>query len=277
MKDRFFRRFVRTPAAIFGLIILLLYVGAAVAGPWIAPYDAKALDLLNVRKPPSEKYLLGTDELGRDVLSRLIIGGRASLLVAFAATLTSLAVALPLGMFSGLVGGRFDTVLMRIMDGMLAYPALLLALAIATVLTPGVMSATVAIAVVFVPRLTRFVRGQVLAVREELYIEAALALGVGRVRLIFQHILPNIASAVIVQASLSIASAVLIESALSFIGAGIQPPDPSWGNMLRTGMVYLDTAVWLAIAPGVTLSTLMLAINLFGDSLRDILEPRFKT
>ncbi len=275
-RRRFLTRLVRTPAAVFGLVILIFYVGVAVAAPWVAPYDANAMDFFAIRKPPSAAHWLGTDELGRDVLSRLVIGSRASLLVAFLSVSVSLALAVPVGVLAGFSGGRTDAFIMRIMDGLLAYPALLLALAIATVLNPGVHSATVAIAIVFFPRLTRFVRGQVLAVRQELYIEAAVAVGVGWARLLFKYILPNIASPLIVQASLSIASAVLIESALSFIGAGIQPPEPSWGNMLRTGMVYLDTAVWLAIAPGATLSLLMLAVNLLGDSLRDILEPRFR-
>jgi peptide/nickel transport system permease protein len=265
---------MRRRAAIFGLVVIVLFVGLAVTAPLIAPYDPLATDWRAVRKPPSAQHLFGTDELGRDVLARVVWGTRASILAGLVSVSIALAIGLPLGLVSGYLGGAADGVLMRIIDAMLAIPFLILAIALAAFLGPNLTNAMIAIGVSQTPVFTRLTRGQVISVKHEDYIEAARAVGNPHSRILFRHILPNIMAPIFVQATLATAAAIIAEASLSFLGLGQQPPAPSWGSMLNTASHFLSQAPWMAVWPGLAIFSLVLSFNLFGDGLRDALDPR---
>jgi peptide/nickel transport system permease protein len=268
------RRLVRRRAALIGLAVVVLFVALAVAAPIVAPYDPLATDWRAVRKPPSAHHLFGTDELGRDVLARVIWGARASLMAGLVSVSIALAVAVPLGLVAGYLGGLVDGLVMRIIDAMLAIPFLILAIALAAFLGPNLSNAMIAIGVVQTPIFTRLTRGQVLAVKHEDYIEAARAVGNPHRRILLRHILPNILAPIVVQATLAIAAAVIAEASLSFLGLGQQPPTPSWGSMLNTASHFLSQAPWMAMWPGLAIFSLVLSFNVLGDGLRDALDPR---
>jgi peptide/nickel transport system permease protein len=268
------RRLIRRRAALIGLAVVIFFVALAFAAPLVAPYDPLATDWRWVRKPPSAHHLFGTDELGRDVLARVIWGARASLRAGLVSVSIAVAVAVPLGLVSGYLGGVVDGLLMRIIDAMLAIPFLVLAIALAAFLGPSLTNAMIAIGIVQTPAFTRLTRGQALAVKHEDYIEAARAVGNPHRRILLRHILPNILSPILVQATLAIAAAIIAEASLSFLGLGQQPPAPSWGGMLNTASHFLSQAPWMAVWPGLAIFSVVLSFNLLGDGLRDALDPR---
>ncbi|MFC5500017.1 ABC transporter permease [Caenimonas terrae] len=272
--QRAWRRLRRRHGALFGLAIVLLFVALAVFAPWIAPHDPVAASWAAIRKAPTAQYWLGTDEIGRDVLSRVIWGTRASLLAGVVSVSISLLIGVPLGMAAGFLGGVVDAVISRVTDAFLACPFLILAIALAAFLGPSLTNAMIAIGVSAAPVFVRLARGQVLSVKVEDYVEAARAVGNSPLRIALRHILPNITAPLVVQATLAIAAAVIAEASLSFLGLGQQPPAPSWGSMLNTAKNYIDNSPWMAISPGVAIFLLVLSFNLLGDGLRDALDPR---
>jgi len=270
------RRFARNRMALVGLWVVLLIVALALFAAWVAPYSPIKPDFFNTLKAPGGRHLMGTDDLGRDVLSRVVFGTRTSLLAGVISVGIAVLAGLPLGLVSGYYRGRLDDVLMRITDAMLSFPFLVLALALAAVLGAGLDKAMIAIGIVFTPGFVRLSRGQALSEREQNYVEAARALGAGDGRIIWKHILPNIISPVLVQASLATAAAITAEAALSFLGLGTQPPTPSWGSMLNFAQPYLGTAPWMALYPGLAIFITVLSLNLLGDGLREALDPRLR-
>jgi peptide/nickel transport system permease protein len=256
-----------------GLTILAVVLFAAVFAPWISPHDPAAIDYASILMPPNGQYWLGTDEIGRDILSRIILGARVSVQVVIGSIGGALVVGTVIGLVSGFVGGRLDAVLMRIMDALLAFPTLVLALGIIAVLGPDLLNATLAIAIVNIPSFARLVRGAVLVVREQDYVQAARALGASPIRIMRLHLLPNVLGNVIVFTSLRASTALITESALSFLGLGVQPPTPSWGYMIAIGMDYWSSW-WMSFFPGLAIFLTVLGLNLLGDGLRDVLDPR---
>jgi len=246
----------------------------AAAAPLVSPYDPLATSWTAVRKAPSAAHLFGTDEIGRDVLARIIWGSRASLLAGLVSVMLALAVGVPIGLVSGYVGGALDALVMRIIDAMLAIPFLILAIALAAFLGPNLTNAMIAIGIAATPIFIRLTRAQVLAVKVEDYIEAAHAIGNPQYRVVLRHIFPNIVPPLLVQATLATAAAIIAEASLSFLGLGQQPPNPSWGSMLNTARNYMSQAPWMALWPGLAIFSLVLSLNLFGDGLRDALDPR---
>jgi len=271
---RALRRLRRRKAAVAGLVVIAIFVALAVFAPLIAPFDPAAQSWTAVRKAPSAVYWFGSDELGRDVLSRVIYGARASLLAGVISVAIALSVGVPVGLAAGYLGGWFDAIISRITDAMLAVPALILAIALAAFLGPSLTNAMIAIGVVTTPIFVRLTRGQVMAVKVEDYVEAARAIGNPRWRIAVFHILPNILPALLVQTTLSIAAAIIAEAALSFLGLGQQPPAPSWGSMLNSAQRFLTNAPWMAIWPGLAIFLTVLSFNLVGDGLRDALDPK---
>ena len=268
------RRLVRRRAALAGLAVVLFFITLAVLAPLVAPYDPLATDWAAVRKAPSAAHWFGTDEIGRDVLARVIWGSRASLLAGLVSVSLAVMVGVPLGLVSGYLGGAFDGTVMRLIDAMLAIPFLILAIALAAFLGPNLTNAMIAIGVSQTPIFARLTRGQVLSVKHEDYVEAARALGNPHRRIVLRHILPNVVAPILVQATLAAAAAIIAEASLSFLGLGQQPPDPSWGSMLNTAKNFIPQAPWMAVWPGLAIFLLVLALNLFGDGLRDALDPR---
>jgi peptide/nickel transport system permease protein len=260
--------------AVIGLGVMLFFIAVAVLAPLISPYDPIATSWAVVRKPPSLLHPFGTDEIGRDVLARVIWGTRASLLAGIVSVSLALAAGVPIGLISGYCGGIVDGVLMRMVDAMLAIPFLILAIALAAFLGPSLANAMIAIGVSQTPIFVRLTRGQVLAVKHEEYVEAARAVGNPHHRIVLRHILPNIVPPLLVQTTLAAATAIIAEASLSFLGLGQQPPDPSWGSMLNTAKNFVSQAPWMALWPGLAIFTLVLSLNLFGDGLRDALDPR---
>ena len=256
--------------------MVALFLLVALAAPWLAPYDPLATSWSAVRAAPSATYWFGADELGRDVLSRIIWGARASILAGVVSVTISLALGVPVGMLAGYVGGWTDVLISRITDAMLACPFLILAIALAAFLGPSLTNAMIAIGISATPVFIRLTRAQVLSAKSEDYVEAARALGNPHLRIALRHIFPNILAPLIVQATLAIAAAVIAEASLSFLGLGQQPPAPSWGSMLNTARNYVDQAPWMAIWPGLSIFLLVLSFNLLGDGLRDALDPRHK-
>ena len=269
-------RLVRRRGAMLGLTIVLAFVLIAVFAPVIAPQDPLQTSWSAVRKAPSAQYLFGTDEIGRDVLSRVIWGARASLLAGLVSVCIAMALGVPIGLLAGYVGGWVDGLISRFTDSMLAVPFLILAIALAAFLGPSLTNAMIAIGVSATPIFIRLTRGQVLSVKVEDFVEAARAVGNPHWRIALRHILPNILPPLIVQATLAIAAAIIAEASLSFLGLGQQPPAPSWGSMLNTAKNYVDNAPWMAIWPGVSIFLLVLSFNLLGDGLRDALDPKHK-
>lgn len=273
---RAFRRLLRRKGAVVGLVVVVLFVLIALLAPWIAPYDPTATNWSAVRKAPSAMHWFGGDEIGRDVLSRVIHGARASLLAGVISVIIALAIGIPTGLLAGYVGGFVDGLLMRITDAMLACPFLILAIALAAFLGPSLTNAMIAIGISAAPIFVRLTRAQVQAVKVEEYIEAARAVGNPPLRIALRHILPNIWPALMVQATLTIAAAIIAEASLSFLGLGQQPPAPSWGSMLNTAKNFLSQAPWMAIYPGLSIFMVVLSFNLLGDGLRDALDPRHR-
>jgi peptide/nickel transport system permease protein len=264
---------LRRPVSAAGLAVVALLVVLAFLGPQLAPYGPNAVDVTRALRPPSAEHWFGTDDLGRDILSRVVLAARVSLEVSLVSVGIALVAGVLLGLLSGYFRGWADTVIMRVVDVVFAFPIMLLAIAIVAVLGPGVTTATVAIGVVYVPVFARVTRASALALREEPYVKAAAAIGAGPLRIIRTHVLPNVAAPVIVQTSLSLAFAILSEAALSFLGLGVQPPQPSWGRMLFDGKGFTD-AWWMSVFPGLAIFVTVLAFNLVGDGLRDVLDPR---
>lgn len=268
------RFFASSPLAIYGLIIIILLLVVVIIGPHLLPYDPLKVDLSNKLQPPSWQHLAGTDEMGRDVFSRIVAGGRLSL--AMAAWIISVAVVIGVvvGAIAGMAGGIMDDVLMRITDVFLALPALVLAMAIAAALGPNLRNTVITVALVWWPWYARLVRGTVLATKRNAYVEAARAIGRSELAIAFKHILPNCISSVIVQASLDTGFAILLTASLSFIGLGVQPPYPEWGAMVSAGRDFMLSYWWIPTLPGLAIFISVLGFNLLGDALRDYLDPR---
>jgi peptide/nickel transport system permease protein len=269
-------RFRRNRLALVGLVLVVVLAVSAALAPWLAPYDPARQSLVEKRTKPGAKYVLGADEFGRDILSRVIYGSRVALLVGVLSALIAVAGGLLLGTVAGFVGGWLDAVLMRGIEILLAFPYLLLALAIVAALGTGALNTTIAVGIWGVPAVTRIVRGSVLALRETEYVGAARALGAPVTALLRRHILPNIVPSLIVYATLFMANAILLEAALSFLGLGVQPPTASWGLMVSTGRDVLLVAPHVATVPGLAIMVAVLAFNLVGDGLRDALDPRLR-
>jgi peptide/nickel transport system permease protein len=264
----------RRPAAIISSLVVALFIAGALAAPWLAPFDPNTPHFDAIRKPPSEVYWLGTDEVGRDVLSRLIWGGRASLLAGVIPVAIALTLSIPLGLLSGYAGGLVDGVIMRVNDAMLAIPFLIVAIALAAFLGPSLTNAMIAIGIAALPIFLRLSRGTVLVIKTDEFIEAARALGCSRLRIAVRHILPNMLPPILIQSSITVAAAIIAEASLSFLGLGQQPPAPSWGSMLNAAQRYLSQAPWMALYPGLMIFFVVMALNVFGDSLRDALDPK---
>ncbi len=267
-------RLLHSKGAVIGLVLVAFFAVLAIGAPWISPYDPVATSWSLVRKAPTMQHWFGTDEIGRDVLARVIWGARASLLAGVVSVAISLAVGVPVGMLAGYVGGWTDMLISRITDAMLACPFLILAIALAAFLGPSLTNAMIAIGIAATPVFVRLTRGQVLSQKVEDYVTAARAVGNSNLRIALRHIFPNIAAPLIVQATLAIAAAVIAEASLSFLGLGQQPPAPSWGSMLNTAKNYVEQAPWMAVWPGLSIFLLVLSFNLLGDGLRDALDPR---
>ncbi len=268
------RRLLRRRGAAVGIVVIGFFALVAIAAPLIAPYDPLATSWSAIRKAPSAAHWFGTDEIGRDVLARVIWGARASLLAGIVSVAISLCVGVPVGLLAGYAGGKTDMLISRITDAALACPFLILAIALAAFLGPSLTNAMIAIGISATPVFIRLARGQTLAVKAEEYVLAARAIGNPPWRIALAHVLPNIVPALIVQATLAIAAAVIAEASLSFLGLGQQPPAPSWGSMLNTAKNYIDNAPWMAVWPGLSIFVLVLSFNLVGDGLRDALDPR---
>ena len=273
---RALRRLVHRRGAMVGAGVVLFFVAVAIFAPMIAPYSPTATDWGAVRKAPSLAHWLGTDEIGRDVLARVIFGARASLKAGVISVLISLSLGVPIGLLSGYVGGFLDGLLMRIVDAMLACPFLILAIALAAFLGPSLTNAMIAIGISAMPAFIRLTRAQTLSTKVEDYVEAARAVGNPHYRIVLRHILPNILAPIMVQATLAIAAAIIAEASLSFLGLGQQPPDPSWGSMLNTAKNFLSLAPWMAWWPGLAIFVVVLSFNLLGDGLRDALDPKHR-
>ena len=271
---RAMRRLLRHRLAVFGLAVIVLFVLGAILAPLIAPYDPTATSWSLIRKPPSLAHWFGTDENGRDVLSRTLWGARASLMAGGLSVAAALAVGVPLGMLAGLAGGWVDALISRITDAMLSVPFLILAIALAAFLGPALENAMLAIAISAAPIFVRLARGMAMEAKATEWVEAARALGNPPWRTAVVHVLPNIVPPLLVQATLAIAEAIIAEASLSFLGLGQQPPAPSWGSMLNAAQRFLSQAPWMAIYPGLAIFLVVLSFNLLGDGLRDALDPR---
>ncbi len=270
------RRGFRNPLVLFGGALVVLMVALALLAGAVSPYDPTEMKVADALHPPSAAHWFGTDRFGRDVLSRTVYGSRIALGVALTSIALASVAGSGLGLASGFLSGWVDLVTGRLMDVMFSFPTLILAIAIAAMLGPGLDNAVVAIAVVYVPLFSRVARGPAIAEREKDHVVAALGLGAGRARVLFRHILPNVLAPLIVQASVGLAFAILTEASLSYVGLGTQPPDPSWGTMLNEGRTYLETAPWMSVFPGLAIMLAVLAFNLLGDGLRDILDPQLR-
>ena len=270
------KRLVRNFAFTLGALLTILLIAVALAAPLIAPFDPNAQDTIRRLEAPSHQHPLGLDDLGRDVLSRILYGARVSLRVGFSVVLIAGAIGIALGSISGYFGGAVDVTIMRICDILLAFPGILLAIALVAVLGPSLNNVILALATIGWVGYARLVRGQVLKVREMEYVTAAKALGARSPRVILRHVLPNVINPVIVMATLGLAGAILAEAALSFLGLGVQPPTPSWGSMLTSGRQYLGIANHLAIYPGIAIMLAVMGLNFLGDGLIDALDPKYR-
>jgi peptide/nickel transport system permease protein len=271
---RALRKLLRRKAAMFGLIVVTLFVLVAVLAPWIAPYDPVKTSWTAIRKAPSAAHWFGTDENGRDILSRIVHGASASLRAGVISVSIAVALGVPIGLLAGYRGGWIDAIISRVTDAMLACPFLILAIAMAAFLGPSLRNAMIAIGISATPIFVRLARGATMATMVEDYVEAARAVGNPRWRIALRHVLPNIVPPVLVQATLAIAMAIIAEASLSFLGLGQQPPAPSWGSMLNAAQRFLSQAPWMAIFPGLSIFVVVLAFNLLGDGLRDALDPK---
>lgn len=276
-RKKVLKRFFRHRAGVVGLILLALIVGGAIFAPYIAPYDPVELELgAQFREPFTEGYLLGTDQFGRDLLSRLLWGGRASLMISLAATVISMGIGIPIGLFVGYVGGRVDNLVMRVVDVLLAFPYLLLAIVIVGALGPGLTNAMLAVAVGGIPFYVRLLRGLVISVRNQQHVEAARALGGTDLRILLKHVVPLLYPYLIVSFTLNAGWIILQASSLSFLGLGAQPPSPEWGAMLAENRQFVTMSPHTVLVPGAAILTVVLALNLVGDALRDALDVTLK-
>jgi peptide/nickel transport system permease protein len=268
------RRFARRPTALVGLVISIIVVLAALLAPVVAPYAPAAEHFNATLQRPGGAFLLGTDDLGRDVLSRIIWGARASIQAGVLSSLLAMIIATPLGFIAGYYRGWIDPIISRINDVVLAFPFLVLAVGLAAIFGPSLLNATLALGIAQIPIVVRIARGEVLSLREEDYVEAAVANGAGDGTIMFRHILPNALGPLIVQATLIVPAAIIGESVLSFLGLGVQPPTPSWGVMLAGGQSFISQAPWLTLFPGVAIFLTTMSLNLLGDGLRDVFDPK---
>lgn len=265
---------LRRPVAVISILVLLTVLVLALLGQWVAPYGINEINISARLQPPSAQHWFGTDELGRDVLSRVIASASVSVRVSVIAVSIALVAGVGLGLLAGFFGGWLDTIIMRGQDVLFAFPEMLLAMAIVAILGPGVTTATIAIGVVYIPVFARVTRASALSVRTETYVRASKSLGASPWRQMFAHVLPNISAPIIVQTSLSLAFAILSEASLSFLGLGVQPPEPSWGRMLFDSRAFFQDAWWMSVFPGLAVFVTVLACNLLGDVLRDVLDVR---
>jgi peptide/nickel transport system permease protein len=270
------RRVIRNELTVAGLVILALIAVAALFAPYLAPQDPLLLNPTSLMQPPSADHWLGTDELGRDILSRVIWGARISLYVGVISVTIAVVIGVGFGLVAGYFGGLVDDVIARLLDVVFAFPTILLALAIVGMLGPSLTNTMIAIGVVYTPVYARLARGTTLAVKERDFVEAAIVAGANSARIISRHILPNVAAPLSVQTSLSLSLAILAEASLSFLGLGTQPPDPSWGTMVNTGQRVVELSPWPVVFPGLAIVLAVLAFNLIGDGLRDALDPRLR-
>jgi len=273
-RGRILSKFMRNRSAVVGAALVLFFTAAAVLAPLVAPHDPIKTSFLTVRKPPSEMFWLGTDELGRDLLSRLIWGAQTSLLAGVVSVAMAVGIGVPLGLVAGYYGGLLDGLISRMTEALLAIPFLILAIALAAALGPSLTNAMIAIGISAMPIFVRLTRGQVLSVKAEDFVEGARAIGLPNFWIIWRYILPNVAPPILVQATLTIATAIIAEASLSFLGLGQQPPFPSWGSMLNTAKNFLTQAPWMSLWPGAAIFLVVLGFNLLGDGLRDALDPR---
>jgi len=262
--------------ALIAVVVLAVLVLTALIGPLLVRYDPLAVDLDNSRQPPGRTHLLGTDNIGRDILSRMVHGARISLGVGIAASLFSLCIGTVFGLVAGYFGGRTDLVLSQVFDIFLAFPSLILAIGISAIMSPGLFSAMLAITLVSWAGFARLVRGMTLSLKEQTYVEASRAIGATTGRVLFRHILPNALPLLLVAGSLRVGGFILLEAALSFLGLGVQPPTPTWGSMISLNRMYINSAPWMVIFPGLAISITVVSFNILGDFLRDKLDPRFQ-
>ncbi|MDR3435159.1 ABC transporter permease [Telmatospirillum sp.] len=274
MTSRSLRKFLNHHSALAGLVVVVFFVLVAALAPLIMPDDPLKTNFLAVRKAPSMAHWLGTDELGRDILSRMMLGARASLLAGGISVVIAMAIGVPLGMVAGYFGKTADQVISRLTDALLSCPFLILAIALGAFLGPSLGNAMIAIALSAAPIFIRLTRGEVMAVVQEDYVEGARAIGLPHRWIIVRYILPNILSPLLVQATLTVATAIIAEASLSFLGLGQQPPSPSWGAMLNVAKNFMEQAPWMSVSPGVAIFLVVLGLNLLGDGLRDALDPR---
>jgi len=272
----FLKKISKNKSAVFGAAIILVYFILAIVGPMIAPYDPNKPMMANKLLTPNAEHWLGTDDKGRDILTRLLYGARISLMVGLVSTILGAAIGITMGIISGYYGRWVDTIIMRFCDVLLAFPGILLALAIVSVLGASTTNVIIAVAFFAIPTFARIVRGSTLSVKKLEYIDAIKAMGASDFRIIFKHVLPNILSPIIIQSTLYIASAIVTASSLSFLGMGTRPPDPEWGTMLAQGRSYIAQAPHITLFPGLAILLVVVGFNLFGDGLRDALDPKTK-
>ena len=272
----FWHQFSKNKASVVALVVILLIIASAIFAPLLTPYSYDQMDLRSIMQMPSREHLLGTDDYGRDILTRILYGGRMSLLISLVAVAMAVVVGPFLGALAAFYGGKTDTIIMRVLDVMMSIPGLLLSVSVSIALGTGIVQTAAAIAIGSVPPLARIIRAQVLTVRGQEYIEAARTVGASDLKIIISHIIPNSLAPIIVQATMRLGSAVTLISSLSFLGAGVQPPIPEWGSMLADGRAYLLTFWPMIIFPGVAIALTVLAFNIFGDGVRDALDPKLK-
>ena len=270
------KRFFHHRLGVIGFVVLCLVILMGIFAPLVAPYDPTGVDVKHVREAPSAEHWFGTDELGRDILSRVIFGTRVTLMVMVISVSLALVVGTVLGLVAGYAGGKVEAVLMMILDALLSFPMLILALSIIAILGTGIQNAMMAIAIVNVPNFARIVRGQVLSIKQNEYVDAARSLGCSGFHLLFKEILPNTLDAIIIYASLRSSQAIITESSLSFLGLGVQPPTPSWGWMVAVGMKFWNVAWWMSFFPGLAIFITVLSVNLMGDALRDAFDTQMR-
>ncbi len=275
-RREFLRELVRNRGAVVGLVLLLVVVGAAISAPVITRYDPIKINPPDRIQPPSREHWLGTDQFGRDIYTRVVYGARISLPVGLIAVTIAALTGTLLGLLAGYYGRFVDAAVMRVIDVMLAFPGILLALVVVTILGPSLRNVMIAVGIAEIPRYTRLVRGSVLSARENLYVDAARVIGVRDLTILGRHILPNVVAPIVVLATLSIGTAILAAAGLSFLGLGAQPPRPEWGAMLADGRQFLSSHWWLSAMPGFAIAVTVLAVNLTGDGLRDVLDPRLR-
>jgi len=272
--QRMLRAFIRNRAAVAGMVLAAVVVAMAVLAPWLAPHNPVRQSAVNRLKPPGPEYTLGTDRYGRDVMSRVLWGSRVSLQVGVGAVVLAIVLGVPMGVVAGYKGGRYDQLLMRLADVLLSFPTLVLGLIILALLGPGLWKMILTIGIVIAPKFARMARGPTMSLRETEFVMAARANGSSDLRIMVVHIMPNVIGDVMVVSTLWLATAIRTEANLSFLGLGVAPPTPSWGNMVREGIDFLGTAPWLAIVPAVAIFVAILAFNMIGDGFRDVADPR---